>query len=274
MVIQQHKGKYFYFEASEGTHEDAELLRSLVEPLADQIKALKEKLRSTDEQLQKCKECGHHVDEITKRIDQSSQHVNTNTTISTNTSFDSPKVTICDMCSNYEAQLVKEQKRAIELEAKVQAAEKAAERHKEELLKEIGFRKEMEEKWNEKKEEHKQQVAELTRATESKIGKEAAEEKVNTFQSDIMLLKHQITNDQHQWRSMEESLEQEIRTLRKQADQSEKEKKRFIANQEKLLTSEKSNDEIIHSQKDKLDELNVAIVSAKKRKLNMCGYAL
>lgn len=37
---------------------------SLVEPLEDQIKALKEKLRATDEKLQKCKECGHHNDEV------------------------------------------------------------------------------------------------------------------------------------------------------------------------------------------------------------------
>lgn len=63
------------------------------------------------------------------------------------------------MCSNYEAQLVKEQQRTAELMAKVAAAEKSAERHKEDLLKEIGFRKDMEERWNEKKEEHKQQVS-------------------------------------------------------------------------------------------------------------------
>lgn len=44
--------------------EDAEVLRSLVEPLEDQIKALKEKLRATDEELQKCRECGHHNDEV------------------------------------------------------------------------------------------------------------------------------------------------------------------------------------------------------------------
>ncbi|KAJ8928726.1 hypothetical protein NQ314_018674 [Rhamnusium bicolor] len=100
-------------------------------------KSSERKLRATDEQLQKCKECGHHQKEISKGIDQSSQHVNLNATTSTNTSFDASKVSVCDMCSNYEAQLVKEQKRTIELETNVQTAEKAAERHKEELLKEI-----------------------------------------------------------------------------------------------------------------------------------------
>lgn len=97
---------------------------------------------------------------------QKQKNISLNATASTNTSFDYQRLTACDMCSNYEAELVKEQHRNRELELKVQNAEKAAERHKEELLKEIGFRKDMEEKWNEKKEEHKQQVAELTIATE------------------------------------------------------------------------------------------------------------
>lgn len=141
-------------DESRKVQEDAEVLRSLVEPLEDQIKALKEKLRSTDEKLQKCRECGH------------TEESNLNPSAATNTSFDKEKANNCDMCSNYEAQLVSEQKKTSELENKLIACEKAVERHKEDLLKEIGFRKDMEEKWNEKKEEHKQQVAELTRITE------------------------------------------------------------------------------------------------------------
>lgn len=43
---------------------DAEVLQSLLEPLKDQIEALKEKLRATDVELQKCIECGHHRDEV------------------------------------------------------------------------------------------------------------------------------------------------------------------------------------------------------------------
>lgn len=88
-------------------------------------------------------------------------------TTATNTSFDSSRreTVPCDMCSNYEAELVNEQKRVSELEAKLAASEKAVERQREDLLKEIGFRKDMEEKWNEKREEHKQQVTELTRRT-------------------------------------------------------------------------------------------------------------
>ncbi|KAK9888159.1 hypothetical protein WA026_000428 [Henosepilachna vigintioctopunctata] len=134
-------------------YDDIEDSCSLLQPLEDQIKALKEKLRSTDEQLQKCKECGHNEGTYYKLdgLENSSQ---------------TEKEATCDMCQNYEAQLVSEQKNYDELVVQVAAAQKAAERHKEDLIKEIGFRKEMEEKWNEKREEVKCQVAELTMSTE------------------------------------------------------------------------------------------------------------
>ncbi|KAG5887200.1 hypothetical protein JTB14_016685 [Gonioctena quinquepunctata] len=323
-------------DSSKKTEEDAEVLRSLVEPLADQIKALKEKLRATDSQLQKCKECNHHQDEL-KGIDQSSQHVNLNATASTNTSFDSQKLS--------------------DLKNEVMGAVKAAERHKEELLKEIGFRKDMEEKWNEKKEEHKQQVAGLTRATEcteqdlkelrqffnrtcsemkislgklthdresiqqeleklqnennnlvgkytvhsqelqseviikckilhglfvkyelhelilknhqeliiAKIGKEAAEETANTLQSEIMLLKDRITNDQHERKGIEDSLDTEIRGLKKQIDQLMKERKQIASNQEKLVNSDSLNQERLKEQQEKMDELSETIKSLQKQ---------
>ncbi|XP_050513397.1 rab GTPase-binding effector protein 1 isoform X3 [Diabrotica virgifera virgifera] len=348
------------------TEEDAEVLRSLVEPLNDQIKALKEKLRATDEQLQKCRECGHRQDESCvdciigsdsrelrklNTSEQSPHHTNLNATTATNTSFESNRLFICDMCSNYEAQLVREQKISKELETKVTAAEKAAERHKEELLKEIGFRKDMEEKWNEKKEEHKRQVAELTRTTEcteqdlkelrqffnqtcsemkmsigkltheretvhqelirlqeendmligkytahsqelqseiidlpntveelqeiilknqqdliiTKMGKEAQEKKVNTLQSEIMLLKDRITNDQHERKGIEDSLELELRTLRKQVDQLQREKKQISTHQEKLANSDSVNQEKIKEQINKIEELSEAIKTLEKQ---------
>lgn len=73
----------------------------------------------------------------------------------------------CDMCANYEAQLVRSQQEARELEKKVAVHERSLLRYREDLSKESEFRKEMEEKWNEKKEEHKTQVAELKSMMES-----------------------------------------------------------------------------------------------------------
>lgn len=67
-------------------------------------------------------------------------------------------VTPCDMCSNYEAQLVRAQQERRELEKQVATLERTVERYREDLTKEADFRKDMEEKWNEKKEEHKVQV--------------------------------------------------------------------------------------------------------------------
>ncbi|CAG9863549.1 unnamed protein product [Phyllotreta striolata] len=330
-------------DLSKKTEEDAEVLRSLVEPLNDQIKALKEKLRATDEQLQKCRTCSHHSDD--------GDLSPANATTATNTSFESHRLFICDMCSNYEAQLVREQKLCKELEAKVGAAEKAAERHKEELLKEIGFRKDMEEKWNEKKEEHKRQVTELTRITDcteqdlkelkqvfnqtcsemkmslgkltheremvhqelvrlqqendmlvgkytacsqdlqnefidlpnvvedlqelvlksrqnlimAVIGKEEMEKKANVLQSEIMLLKDRITNDQHERKGLEDNLEIEIRSLRKQIDQLQKEKKQFHSEHEKLTSSQVHNREKLDEQTNKIEELTKAIKSTEKQ---------
>ncbi|XP_012220646.1 rab GTPase-binding effector protein 1 isoform X4 [Linepithema humile] len=119
--------------------EDAEVLRSLVVPLEEEIKALKEKLRSTDDELQKCKEV------LLKRRQQEP-----------GTSEPS-----CDMCANYEAQLVKVEATTKDLEKQLLNSERMLQAQKEDLAKEVEFRKEMEEKWNEKKEEHKIKVAEL-----------------------------------------------------------------------------------------------------------------
>ena len=65
------------------------------------------------------------------------------------------------MCQNYEDQLVRTQQREKELEQKITSLERIAERYKEDLSKESSFRKDMEVKWNEKKEEHKLQVISL-----------------------------------------------------------------------------------------------------------------
>ncbi|XP_076669850.1 rab GTPase-binding effector protein rabaptin-5 isoform X3 [Andrena cerasifolii] len=120
--------------------EDAEVLRSLVVPLEEEIKALKEKLRATDDELQKCKEA---QSQRRQRESGSSEPV-------------------CDMCANYEAQLVKMQAAAKDLEKQILDNERMLQVQNDDLAKEVEFRKEMEEKWNEKKEEHKIKVAELT----------------------------------------------------------------------------------------------------------------
>lgn len=65
------------------------------------------------------------------------------------------------MCLNYEAQLVNAQQKIHDLEKHIITLE----RYKQELSKETAFRKDMEEKWNEKKEEYKEEVRILMQTT-------------------------------------------------------------------------------------------------------------
>lgn len=195
--------------------EDVEVLRSLVMLLENEVKVLKDKLRTTDEQLQKCQQCRHFETEGQTELFSSESQNRPVLSTATNTSFDthshSPAVP-CDMCSNYEAELVKEQKRAEELQGKVVAAEKASERHREELLKEIGFRKEIEEKWNEKKEQHKHQVAELTTRTD--CAEQDLKEVQEIFKQTCAEVKKKVellTRDR-------ENVQQELEKLQKEND--------------------------------------------------------
>ncbi|XP_017878963.1 rab GTPase-binding effector protein 1 isoform X2 [Ceratina calcarata] len=132
-------------ESMRKAQEDAEVLRSLVVPLEEEIKALKEKLRATDDELQKCKEA-----QLQRRQQEPGS-----------------SEPACDMCANYEAQLVKIQATAKDLEKQLLDSERMLQVQKEDLAKEVEFRKEMEEKWNEKKEEHKIKVAELTSTSQT-----------------------------------------------------------------------------------------------------------
>lgn len=72
----------------------------------------------------------------------------------------------CDMCVNYEAQLVAQQQFTKQLQKQKEQLENNLERFKEDFNKETQFRKDMEDKWNEKKEEHRMQVAELKKMYE------------------------------------------------------------------------------------------------------------
>lgn len=62
--------------------------------------------------------------------------------------------TPCDSCASHVSQLLNAQQKIHDLEKHIVSLE----RYKQELSKETAFRKEMEVKWNEKKEEYKEQV--------------------------------------------------------------------------------------------------------------------
>ncbi|XP_017780411.1 PREDICTED: rab GTPase-binding effector protein 2 isoform X2 [Nicrophorus vespilloides] len=197
------------FTSQDDDHKEDELLKSLLGPLEEEIKALKDKLRSTDDQLQKCKQCCT-PDHESSLMDKSPVH---NMAAATNTSFDGKlELRACDMCSNYEAQLVNEQKRASSMEQKVTNMEKLLERQKEDLLKEIAFRKDMEEKWNEKREEYKKETGELSTKMECceqdlKELQEMFNQSTDEMKENLMF----VTKDR-------EMIQQELDRLQKQND--------------------------------------------------------
>lgn len=71
------------------------------------------------------------------------------------------------MCINYETQLVKVEATAKDLEKQLVDSQRMLQTQREDLAKEVEFRKEMEEKWNEKKEEHKIKVSELAATSQT-----------------------------------------------------------------------------------------------------------
>lgn len=93
----------------------------------------------------------------------------------------------CDMCINYEVQLQKVQQHVGEVERQNKLTQRAADRYREDLAKETEFRKEMENKWSEKKEEHKTQVERLSGAVVQ------AEQAVQQLQQSFQLTQEHLT---------------------------------------------------------------------------------
>ncbi|XP_069703128.1 rab GTPase-binding effector protein 1 isoform X2 [Periplaneta americana] len=120
--------------------------------------------------------------------------------------------TPCDMCSNYEAQLVRAQQRSRELEKQLAALERTVDRYREDLAKESDFRKDMEEKWNEKKEEHKIQVAELKKKMES--AEETLRDLRNTYTQMYSEVMDQLTSLTQQ----REQVQEQLNKLQKEND--------------------------------------------------------
>nr|XP_024216347.1 rab GTPase-binding effector protein 1 isoform X2 [Halyomorpha halys] len=163
-------------ESMRKAKEDAEMLRSLVVPLEEEISALKAKLRETDEQLQsyKAKEQMSAKEIFNSKSSEDLQSANQELGSASGGSIDENKhsnlesettkgkALACEMCLNYERELVESQRRVSDLEKEVSVMD----RLKEELQRESVFRKQMEDKWQESKEHHKQEVTELQQKLE------------------------------------------------------------------------------------------------------------
>lgn len=143
------------------------MLRSLVIPLEGEIKALKEKLRSADEEIQELRSAAGISSAggttlSSALVGMLNESKTSDITTESNALSDSivePNAANCAMCKNYESQLVSAQ-------GERDTLGKDIERLNEELSKEAALRHDLETKWQEKRDKYNEQVQQLTKKVE------------------------------------------------------------------------------------------------------------
>lgn len=172
-------------------------------PLEGEIKALKEKLRTADEEIQKLRLVAgiSNVAESTPSsalvgmLNESKTNQCDNTDPSTALNDATPidgSLAIannCQMCKNYESQLVTAQ-------SERETFHKDIERYNEELAKEAALRHDLEHKWQEKREKYNEQVQQLTKKVEYNEKEMAAlQRNYTTFKEEVNEEFSKMTNE-------------------------------------------------------------------------------
>ncbi|XP_058830782.1 rab GTPase-binding effector protein 1 isoform X2 [Topomyia yanbarensis] len=153
--------------------EDAEVLRSLVVPLEEEIKTLKEKLRHAYDEMETQRGSDSRKapeSALVGMLKEAGKLV----PVTPSDNATKEEETTCKMCSANEAKLVQSQELINGEKLKVQQLEKSVERMKEELAKEGAMRGDLEAQWQQKREEHKAEVQRLNEQTskaEQELGK-------------------------------------------------------------------------------------------------------
>lgn len=135
------------------------MLRSLVVPLEEEIKALKEKLRTTDEELQSFRGASKPSNEsaLVGMLKVSHESV---------CEHDSPATT-CKTCVEHLSKLTKIENELDEEKRSHESTKRDVQRLKEDLDREGALRRDLEEQWQEKREIHKREVEKLTEKVEN-----------------------------------------------------------------------------------------------------------
>ncbi|XP_025201457.1 rab GTPase-binding effector protein 1 isoform X2 [Melanaphis sacchari] len=136
--------------------------KALVDPLKEEVEALKEKIREMDTDITyyktKLNESKNNV--VEKLITNNSQEESSNSSatgdfVFLNTSNDN--IVQCEECALYKVRVEEMQDKLNEADKRLLSMDKLKDEHDKETI----YRKEMEEKWNEKLDEHKNKVQEL-----------------------------------------------------------------------------------------------------------------
>ncbi|CAI6351080.1 unnamed protein product [Macrosiphum euphorbiae] len=137
--------------------------KALVDPLKEEVEALKEKIREMDTDISYYKtKLNESKDNVVEKLtacnsqEESSNSSATGDFVSQNTSIDN-NMEKCEQCSLYKVRIEEMQERINEADKRLLSMDKLKDEHDKETI----YRKEMEEKWNEKLDEHKNKVQEL-----------------------------------------------------------------------------------------------------------------
>uniref|UniRef100_A0A336M6G7 CSON012832 protein n=1 Tax=Culicoides sonorensis TaxID=179676 RepID=A0A336M6G7_CULSO len=151
--------------------EDAEMLRSLVIPLEEEIKHLKEKLRDAHDQIEKqCAGKSKPASESalvgllneTRSASPNPQDQASSLSTTTTSAIKKSASFVCEMCQNYETKLVQCQEEAKKSSQMNSELTKELSELKEDLEKEIALRLDLDKQCQEKREQHKDEVESLT----------------------------------------------------------------------------------------------------------------
>ncbi|XP_031625433.1 rab GTPase-binding effector protein 1 isoform X2 [Contarinia nasturtii] len=191
--------------------EDAEVLRSLVIPLEGEIKALKEKLRSADEEIQQLRQASGIQNEIPSSsalvgmLNESKINQSETTAEPIAASTAETIGVDCQMCKNYESQMVT-------IQAEKDALSKDIERFNEELAKEAALRHDLENKWQEKREKYNEQVQQLTKQVDYN------EREMSTLQRHYTAFKDEVNEEFSKMTNEREMVHRHLNTLQDDND--------------------------------------------------------
>lgn len=180
-----------------------------------EIKALKEKLRSADEEIQQLRTGISNTSVVSSssalvgmlnesKTNQSEDELVVESNVNAELPTDSNE-TICQMCKNYESQLVSAQ-------SEKDTLSKDIERFNEELSKEAALRHDLESKWQEKRDEYNEQVQQLIKKVECNEKEYAA------LQRHYMSFKDEVNEEFSKMTNEREMIHRHLTTLQDDND--------------------------------------------------------
>ncbi|XP_030562444.1 rab GTPase-binding effector protein 1 [Drosophila novamexicana] len=185
--------------------EDAEMMHSIVEQLQEEMKALKEKLRETDEQLQAKSSTSERREESTETITDASNGLHKST------STDLVSAHAACMDCNSAKQLTDELSAQVKQQQKqLDVTQKQLVESREQLSKEAALRNDLESQWQAKREAHKSEVQNLREQVKNN------EQQLLDMQQKFLETKDEVMRQLQRVTDERERVNQQLETL--QAD--------------------------------------------------------